>query len=640
MLVALNLLVFCLLTSTAQDCAQRSDDYYAARTYFTDFQTAKAEQLFLEVVKIEGCEDYVTTRAYQLLAEIKVVQGIPEEARNFALEALRLEPAFEDKLDPLIMQSKGLYGPLREEHFSRLEISSDPPNAIVEIDGKNLGPAPLVVDYIENGEHDLLLHPTDERHGAYSDVVTITQDRVIRAKMPIISVKMSLDSNPQFADVYYKKSEVDSTRVGKTPFEDEFEYGTVKNVVLVKKGYKPARFTLKAETDEIKKNIKLDLVTGKLRLKYFPEDSDVKVNETKSREAHSGILKIELPAGVHKIEVVSKTRRFASRTVKVEIYENREIWKTVNLKHNPYVYSPSITNNASSGCFYLISPEGLGRGWGCNFYYDLLWMDPPGDFDEGPMHYLNENRPIHKIGASIVGAGSSLFQIGQAVDVLFHVEKTESRSWRDEDSTETRYGFESITTAKLTPIQTRSAVLSIQGELDVPIANDAPLPSFSHPLIVMVEESSGATGLTGEYKFDVKGSASLKLRGQQAYALVIAGGAWYGEDLEWDSGVPISSGSFFYGAEVGLGANQTFLIQFMREDFTIKDRAFVASSEMPMRGYLGGSFHFSGLGFFNIGVSVSLASNDPDTAYDPEFGCPKYGLHMGLGYSKGIKRSW
>lgn len=617
----------------AQDCAARTDRFRRAVKLYMDKDTrSAAADSFRVVLRDSICGEYETIEAFQFLGEILCREKRMQEAQQMIFFAIKMDQSF--PIDPLVVQSEPLYAEIRRDRFSRLEITSNPPGAIAELDGKYIGRTPDTLEYVSNEKHSILLSPVDERHEPYSGTISVSRDTVMTVHLPVKKVQVHVASKPEQARVYYIVAGRDSF-VGTTPHDDLFYWGQVLRIRLESSGYEPYGFQLLAGEDMVSRTIELIPHKGTLNLKYNPKDATVKIDGKESLETIGGRLKTELPIGVHEIMVQAYNYEIGSRRVTIE--KGRDSHETMKLKLQSYDFETPMAHGGYPGNLYQSSPVGLGRGYGVNFFGDCSWIEPNHLPPYDSTSTATEKYPIFKFGLGIMGAGNSWLTIGQAFSCLLEMVPVVASGYPYDDlviDKETKVAVQSQTVLKLTYMQRKHFVGSLGVELDMPIYSDGFFPGYSHPIMILDR---------GAAKADLKGAASFEVRGDHMRIILGGGYAKYYDDRgTWYQG--ISTESVYYNAGLSLGQRRRMFLQFFREEFTEFHKDFVGELEMPMMLAVGGAFVFGKAPQFwntlGIGVSMSLAMDDEDTAFNPTWVYPRYSVYLSVGHARGEKQTW
>ena len=153
-------------------------------------------------------------------------------------------------------------------------IDSDPSGAHVQMDGKELGDAPVVLNSLPLGTYTASV----QMQGfSRKDISWKVQNaRPILITVPLMNNKgtLSLVSDPALVDL-----EIDGMAYGTTPFKDLLEQGQHR-IRLVKNGYKTFEKIVTIKREEVSEvNVKLEMLPGSLEIKSEPTGAALFIND-------------------------------------------------------------------------------------------------------------------------------------------------------------------------------------------------------------------------------------------------------------------------------------------------------------------------------------------------------------------------
>ncbi len=454
---------------------------------------------------------------------------------------------------------------------------------------------------------------------------------------------MIVPSEPFYEDVrisYFKiirvETEPDSVRVtidgqylGESPLDPTYlEVGTHVVELL----HASELYVTRTDTIEVTRDatVRFDLrkseikpQEGRLELEYDPADSRVYINGRLATEAMDGRLTRTLAIGMHRIEVEPTQLGYESETFDIEINEGDRVLKTINLRSGDQSVQQALTTNGSTGVLSMIYPYMYGRGFGFSIFSRLESIEPKLPDEGGSLTVDQFDKTFYTAGFAIVGSVVDRFTLGQAFTFMLSDQEVYDPANSPGFSNQVKWAGKSVTSLKMTIVETDKASWSVQARLDIPLFINGYFPGFSHPIFLSYEDSP---------ELDYGGGTSFGVRGPYGEFLLNVEYTRYGErseDLGYEDAV-IGDQSLKYYGTAGIGHTKQFFVQFRGEIFDIKEESFMKSSELPTKITLGGRFLTSDL-FITIGLSFSLAKDDAETSFNPTFVYPTYGAEISVG---------
>jgi hypothetical protein len=199
-----------------------------------------------------------------------------------------------------IMQQTGL-PQTAQKTYGSLKISSNPPGAIILIDGDGYGVTPSTISELESGDYNLILDyqnfiSTNETIMVERDT-TIIIDRRLTPQTGSLSIK----SNPSGATVY-----IDDSPRGETPFEIPQLPVNSYMVRLELERYQSSQRRATVQYNiPTREEFTLAPLPGKLVLTQLVEGVTIYINNEKYTN-NSGVFTKSLPVGRYKIEITKK----------------------------------------------------------------------------------------------------------------------------------------------------------------------------------------------------------------------------------------------------------------------------------------------------------------------------------------------
>lgn len=198
-----------------------------------------------------------------------------------------------------------------EPAWANLSFTSNPPGAIVTVDGEELGATPLTAEVLE-GKREVMVKLPAHKAWTSSLRVTAGQDQ----NLPPIELEpadglVMLRTTPANASVT-----VNGTYRGLTPLELELPPGEAHRITFFLNGYQEATRTVRTSAEEESSlNVTLEPILSKVRISANPPDAELYVNGVFKGPASQ---EVELLAASQTIEVrkegyVPYTTTFISR---------------------------------------------------------------------------------------------------------------------------------------------------------------------------------------------------------------------------------------------------------------------------------------------------------------------------------------
>ena len=174
-----------------------------------------------------------------------------------------------------------LKAPLQPK-WAPVQFQTEPPGALVRVEGKTLGRTPLTTDLSEGSYSlDLLLKGYKPKRGKLR----------VKAGQPLTTPRVTLqpsdgslvlDSNPSGAAVT-----VNGTYRGETPLDLRLNPGRKHQILMVKAGHEPKRGVFQPRSGESSEVLMtLTPQQGELRINCFPANAQLKVNGEKKGKAN------------------------------------------------------------------------------------------------------------------------------------------------------------------------------------------------------------------------------------------------------------------------------------------------------------------------------------------------------------------
>ncbi len=156
---------------------------------------------------------------------------------------------------------------------SSVMIESKPADAVVEIDGKEVGQTPFIIHDQTIGKHSARLLKPGCVPQEISWTVEDARPQLVSGNLFSNTGTLDVKSDPAGANLF-----LDGKAIGKTPFTDKLEQGEHK-IRVEMKGYNPHEQTAVVTRDEKKDvQVTLQILPGTLNIKTTPAGATVSVN--------------------------------------------------------------------------------------------------------------------------------------------------------------------------------------------------------------------------------------------------------------------------------------------------------------------------------------------------------------------------
>jgi len=276
------------------------------------YTTPSQAEIYLDDLKI-GLSPILNYKVKPGEHKIKIIKdGYEEKEQNIKIEENK-EITLKLTLEPISTTAKK----------GSLDVSSTPDKAKVYINDQYKGDTPLKLD-LDIGTYNLKI--TKSGYQDYTDKITIEENKILKLSpklssstssttptQPVLKQgKLSLDSNPQGADVY-----INGKLYGKTPLNTNLNVGSYK-VEIKKDGYLPYSLTVQInENKEYKETIPLHPISVKGILKVSCDPSGALIYLNDVIIGHTSI-NIELDPGYYKLKIEKEGYMTYLEDIKVE----------------------------------------------------------------------------------------------------------------------------------------------------------------------------------------------------------------------------------------------------------------------------------------------------------------------------------
>lgn len=196
---------------------------------------------------------------------------------------------------------------------SRLEITTSPPGATCEIDGKPLGTSPCKVDSLPAGSYTLRLSLVG--HDPHTEVLAVVAGKATQRGVELVAtpVPVRFVSSPEGAEV-----SLDGAVIGKTPLTQPVKPGA-HQVRIALAAHQPVTQALTVQPASRPADVKASLVPlpGRLVVSATPADADVRVTGRRVREKCTGKCELSLDAGEYDVRIERDGHADVRKTVTV-----------------------------------------------------------------------------------------------------------------------------------------------------------------------------------------------------------------------------------------------------------------------------------------------------------------------------------
>jgi len=199
---------------------------------------------------LEGLDDNdMRARCYERLAFVYAAFGLSEEVYDAFAESLRLDSSL--VLDPEVVSPKvyEFYARARNDIVREgiLVVNSDPPGAMVYLDGEPVGEAPVKAEHVAVGEY--LLKVVKRGYETSSDTVAIKKDVTLTVDEKLARARgvLRVTSSPENVSV-----SIDGIQAGVTPVVLEHVSGGEHKLTLSRPNFEPYEAAVSLQkSDEI-----------------------------------------------------------------------------------------------------------------------------------------------------------------------------------------------------------------------------------------------------------------------------------------------------------------------------------------------------------------------------------------------------
>lgn len=193
-----------------------------------------------------------------------------------------------------------------------LNVSTNPNNAVVYLDGKEIGSTPIESSKVEEGTHKLLI-----RKKGYQDynqsIKIITEKPLTISKDLISAVKLTVKSEPTEAEVI-----INDKSAGKTPFiNNQAATGNYK-ITIKKPGFKTysENVLINDNKSDREISVKLEELNAKVEILVRPFGSIYVDEELKVRDTNAP-YSVYLTGGTHQLKIIHPTFGSLLRSISI-----------------------------------------------------------------------------------------------------------------------------------------------------------------------------------------------------------------------------------------------------------------------------------------------------------------------------------
>jgi TolB-like protein len=229
-----------------------------------------------------------------------------------------------------------------------LSISSDPKEARVILNGKDMGKTPMELTNVAEGKYTLELVAPNYQNWLQRINIQSGQNSEVKAKLTVIPGSMMVASEPSGAEVFFEKQ-----RVGKTPLLLENIPPGSAAVYLQLEGYEPKHESVQIKPGEKQSlEYKLDRLRGKLTVVGSLSGLTAKILDVNEKE----LMQQELP--FHKMDLdadsywlVVEKDQFYPVKYSLKILPNQENRVEIEMKEKPAVLHFTRTSRTPADVF-------------------------------------------------------------------------------------------------------------------------------------------------------------------------------------------------------------------------------------------------------------------------------------------------
>ncbi|MCI0694715.1 protein kinase [candidate division KSB1 bacterium] len=195
------------------------------------------------------------------------------------------------------------------------QIESQPPGALVTLDGKSAGSTPYRNSNLSPGRHQLVLRL--EGYENYSTTIVVSAGKITPVTAPLKKAaavsQLSVNSTPDGATLL-----LDGQEIGTTPYQSNNVAVGAHQIVLRKTGYRDYSASVTVSPQQPSAvEAKLVLQLGALRVLVKPYGS-IYVDGILQKTDTNVLFTMNLPAGSHKLKAIHPSYGAYEKTVNIE----------------------------------------------------------------------------------------------------------------------------------------------------------------------------------------------------------------------------------------------------------------------------------------------------------------------------------
>ncbi len=231
-----------------------------------------------------------------------------------------------------------------------VSINSEPPNAIVFIDKKEVGTTPKIITDLSNEKH--LVEVIMDGYEAWSESVNVELgiELNIRAELQMIAGSVSINSEPMNAMIL-----IDSKKAGATPTTPTDILPGKHNVEIRMEGYETWSKNVEIRSDkENTIEAVLQAITGSISIESNPSEATILLDGNDVSTTPDTISQVAI--GIHEIEI--KKEGYAEWKKKLNVKQGKEI--ILNAVLQPITGSARLESEPT-GAVIFIDGENVGK---------------------------------------------------------------------------------------------------------------------------------------------------------------------------------------------------------------------------------------------------------------------------------------
>ena len=208
-----------------------------------------------------------------------------------------------------------------------IKINSEPTNATIYLDGKEVGTTPDTIRSIDQGTHEIEVHMEGYEKWKRSVKVNVGKEKVLTALLQIITGSAIIESTPPNASVF-----LDGKEVGKTPANLKYIVPGRRNVEVRMEGYRiwSESVDIEAETEKIL-TVLLDTKTGSIVIESEPAEAKIYLDGEESGTTPDTLSPIVI--GAHEVEIRMDGYEVWSESINIEEDNEKAITAVLQIKN-------------------------------------------------------------------------------------------------------------------------------------------------------------------------------------------------------------------------------------------------------------------------------------------------------------------